>query len=111
MTVATLTIPLGFQVERTSERRAYRSGREGGSIRARQVQERELRRWRIRRDDGHEGDVYLVMEAWNRARATADIDWTPPDEIAIRARFTGPPSIVHRGHVSKSVEFELEEVL
>lgn len=112
MTSGTLNMPIPFEVERLSSRRAYSTSRDMGSVRGRQITpDRELRRWRIRVRAGTRGDIYVVRSMWNTCRGALDFDWTPPDESALRVRFSGAPRFVHQNGQLKSAEFTLEEVL
>lgn len=112
MTAGTLSLHLGFDVERVSSRRAYSTDRTSGNVRRREITpDREVRRWVVRKSPATAGHIYQVRTLWSDARAVLDIDWTPPDESACRVRFVREPRFTHLGHVLKSVEFELEEVL
>lgn len=111
MTAGTLSVPLQFPGERASVRRAYRSGREGGNVRARQVQEREMRVWSLQWEPATDGDRYLVRTAFDLAGTVLDLDWTPPNESAIRVRFSEAPRFVQVNAKVWQVSCVLEEVL
>jgi len=111
MTAGTLSIPMPLEIDRVSTRRVYQTPRALGVVLRRQVQEREVRTWRLSWPNGRLGEYRLIRSLWDVAATALDMDWTTPDAEAIRVRFVEPPSFRWRdsGHVACSIV--VEEVL
>ena len=67
MTAGTFLPVSPLSVQRVSRRRAYATAREQGFVARRQVQEREVRAWRLSWQVGTRGEAELTWDAWAAA--------------------------------------------
>lgn len=108
-TVYTWTMCPARLVE-TSQRRAVQSPIESGQSRARQINERALRRWELVYDS-LDGILTEVERAWTITGGILAISYTPPGGSAVDVRFAEDTlERVRRNAAAGSVTVILEEI-
>ena len=95
-------------------RRTLKTEPEALSPRAKQINERELQRFRCRWPETNRGQRELLRQAWRESRGgVLPMNYTPIDDIdanAIEVQIVTRPREVQRGPVTFELECELVEV-
>lgn len=111
MTVVATFTPCPQSLVESSVRRSVRSGETSGHSRARQINPRALRRWKLRFEN-NDKIVAEIQRLWVLTYgSTLNLSYTPPGGSAVEVRFdSGTQSVLREAYAQATIEIVLEEV-